>query len=148
MTGKPKHRAAKNARRLASQGHAKWAAIPFIVYPFFAVSVVGTASLYATDLYDIAAVDLRRPAQPGIPITDAVAPYGIPAFSSCIYPCTFNPLDELRTGFYHHGDTRGHFTLRGSRGLFTPGRPGCQGPGCVFYRLDARALRGHGDPSG
>lgn len=115
------------------------------MYILFAVSVIGTASLYATDLYDIAAVDLQRPIQPGIPITDAVAPYAIPAISSCIYPCAFNPLDELRTGFYHHGDTRGHFTLRGSRGLFTTGGPGCQGPGCVYCKLAAWKRPGSGN---
>lgn len=125
------------ARRQVAKGRARLPACLFVVYLLFAVSVIGTASLYLTGLYDMAAVDMRQHGRPGSSIVEAVGLYSNPpAFWSCIYPCIVNPLDELRSGFYQHGDTRGHFTMRNPRGLFAGGSD-CQGPGCVRCNLES-----------
>ena len=129
------------ARRLTEKGRARFPAMFFVAYLLFMVSVIGTASLFAAGLYDIAAVDMRQPGRTGSSIVEAIDLYSDPpAFWSCIYPCVVNPLDELRSGFYQHGDTRGHFTMRSSRGLFAGG-PDCQGPGCVFCKLEVARIR-------
>lgn len=89
------------ARRQVAKGRARLLVGLFVVYLLFAVSVIGTASLYLTGLYDMAAVDMRQHGRPGSSIVEAVGLYSNPpAFWSCIHSCVVNPLDELRSGFY------------------------------------------------
>ena len=125
--------AAAEARRLAKKGHARYLAIPFMLWIPLCVSVIGASSLVVLGWYDMATVDLREPAQAGSSIVDVMRIYSDPpVFPACIYPCEVNPLDMLRPGFYSHGSLSGHyFTLREPHTLFG-GRPPCQGL-CCFY---------------
>lgn len=122
-------------RRLLRKGHGRWAAIPFAVYILFFVSVIGVASLEASGQYDVGAVDLRQHLQAPSAIIDITDPYSHrPALSTAIYLFEINPLDQLRSGFYHHGNMHGYFTTRMPGTLFAGGSP-CQGIGCFYCQV-------------